>query len=74
MSRTEFYAAALLQRVSNALRGEKDEPLVIPWPWPDEDEAPNVTGAERAELEARLRASSALAQIRTPEATPSTNE
>lgn len=74
MSRMELYAGALLQKVANALRGEKDKPFEVSWPWPDEEQVPDVTAEERAVLEARLRASSALAQVRTPEAAPSINE
>lgn len=74
MDRQTFYTAALLSQVKNMLRGEKEEPFTPDWPWPDEEEAPDVTAEERAVLEARLRASSALAQIRTPEAAPSINE
>jgi len=74
MSRQEFYAGVLLQTVSNALRGEKDEPMRLDWPWPDEDQTPDVSDEERAELRAQLNAASAFAQKRTPEAVASINE
>lgn len=71
MSRQEMYAGALLQTVSNALRGEKDEPLKLEWPWPSEDRAPDVTDEERATYRAQLKAHSAFAQVRALEAAPS---
>lgn len=71
MSRQEMYAGVLLQTVSDALRGEKDEPLRLDWPWPDEDQAPGVSDEERAVLRAQLNASSTFAQKRAPEAVPS---
>lgn len=71
MSRQEMYSAALLSRVANALRGEKEEPFRVDWPWPDEDHAPEITDEERAAYKAQLNAHSAFAQKRTPEAAPS---
>lgn len=68
LSRSEFYLAGLFSRVVNISRGERDEPLVIDWPWdkPAETE-PEVSDDERSVLIARLRASSAIRGVRTPE-------
>ena len=71
MSRTEMYSGLLLTQVANALRSEKDEPFTLDWPWPSEDQAPDMSDEERAVLRAQLNAASAFAQKRTPEAVPS---
>lgn len=71
MSRQEMYSAALLSRVANALRGEKEEPFQVGWPWPDEDRAPEITDEERATYKAQLKARSAFAQVRASKVSPS---
>ena len=65
MSRQEMYAGLLLTQVANALRGEKDEPFRLDWPWPSEVKE-QVSDEERAVLRAQLNAASAFAQKRTP--------
>lgn len=70
MSRQELYLGGLLQTVSNALRGEKDEPIRLEWPWPSEAKE-SVSDEERAIGRARLKAHSAFAQVRAVEAAPS---
>lgn len=67
MSAAEMYAAALYQQVANMLRGPKDKPLNLGWPWSDEKKprAEEVTAEERADLTATLKATSAFGQIRT---------
>ena len=70
MSRQEMYSGLLLTQVANALRGEKDEPFRLDWPWPDEPQE-SVSDEERAIGRARLKAHSAFAQVRAVEAAPS---
>jgi hypothetical protein len=37
MSRTQIWEARGWERVMNALRGEKEDPIIYPFPWHDSD-------------------------------------
>lgn len=63
MDMQTMFTGSLLLTVSNMLRDEKQEPITIPWPWPDKAAVPKVSDEERAALRATLDASSAFAQV-----------
>lgn len=64
MSMDTMVITALYVTVKNALLGEGEKPVEMPWPWDKADVAPVVTVEERAELQNELNQRSAFGQIR----------
>ena len=64
LSMETMFAGVLYVTVKNALLGEGEQPIEMPWPWDKPDTPPEVTAEERAELQTELNAHSAFGQIR----------
>lgn len=67
MSRTQIWAARGWERVMNALRGEKEDPILFEWPWrnfdPGKAERALIAGMdseEKAWFEDTLKTFSAI--------------
>ncbi|WP_139244211.1 hypothetical protein [Arthrobacter alpinus] len=64
MSMDTMFAGALYVTVQNAVLGEGETPITMPWPW-DVPEAPQeVTADELAAAKTTLNANSAFGQVR----------
>ncbi|NVM97830.1 hypothetical protein [Arthrobacter sp. SDTb3-6] len=59
-----MFAGALYVAVQNALLGEDQKPVTMPWPWDVEEQAPEVSADELAALKHTLNAHSAFGQVR----------
>lgn len=66
MSMDTMFAGVLYITVKNALLGEGEKPVEMPWPWDAAETAPEVTDEERTTLQTELNAHSAFGQIRNP--------
>lgn len=64
MSLDTMFAGALYVTVQNALLGEGEKPVTMPWPWDVEESAPEVTPDELAALKSTLNTHSAFGQVR----------
>ncbi|WP_315913578.1 hypothetical protein [Arthrobacter sp. lap29] len=64
MSMDTMFAGALYVTVQNAVLGEGEKPITMPWPWDTPDTPQEVTDEELSVAKSTLNAHSAFGQVR----------